>query len=363
MAVILEHAWSDFVDCTARQRPSLFKRLTPGQRAFVAIQLLAGEIYNGGLKQFFENSSGDVTDEVLLGLRRIGAKLLLSRLRSVLKTFPKQLKLSNRRHRQAWMKGCSWDQMDVLFNDYFFRLERSKRTQLEALRWNYFKQHQQEFILPENEPEPVLAPQQLGSRDYLILARQAKGLRGQKLLWKLIAKAWDDYFLALKAGEKEFDRFVRSLSPGLRALTVLDLLHKTVLNLDGFSHFLANQLRSHLLVDEVKAGYRHLNATPYESIFSRVLDLAGDLSGLNAEVVSKSEAYAQAKASGDAALIEARGKGFMESHTRRQKRLRELEDRLDSLSEELKDLLTNPRTAFELYLETYVAKNPQDFFR
>ena len=52
-----------------------------------------------------------------------------------------------------------------------------------------------------------------------------------------------------------------------------------------------------------------------------------------------------------------RGKGFMESHTRRQKRLRELEDRLDSLSEELKALLTNPRTAFELYVQTYVAKS------
>lgn len=49
-------AWSDFVDCTARQRPSLLKRLTPGQRAMLVIHLLEGEVYNGGLKQFFENS-------------------------------------------------------------------------------------------------------------------------------------------------------------------------------------------------------------------------------------------------------------------------------------------------------------------
>lgn len=53
----------------------------------------------------------------------------------------------------------------------------------------------------------------------------------------------------------------------------------------------------------------------------------------------------------------------MESHTRRQKRMRELDERLVSLSEELKALLANPQTAFEGCVEAYVAKNPQDFFR
>jgi hypothetical protein len=48
------------------------EQLTPGQRALLAMHWCVSETLNGGFDQFFMNPSGLLTDEVLIGLERIG---------------------------------------------------------------------------------------------------------------------------------------------------------------------------------------------------------------------------------------------------------------------------------------------------
>lgn len=50
----------------------VLERLTLGQRALLAIHWCISETLNGGFDQFFTNSSGLLTDEVLIGFVRIG---------------------------------------------------------------------------------------------------------------------------------------------------------------------------------------------------------------------------------------------------------------------------------------------------
>ena len=48
------------------------ERLTSGQRALLAMHWCVSETLNGGFDQFFMNPSGLLTDELLIGLERIG---------------------------------------------------------------------------------------------------------------------------------------------------------------------------------------------------------------------------------------------------------------------------------------------------
>ena len=361
--VLVHFAAEGFGQCPRNQRTTLLKRLTPGQRAFIALHDLEVEVLNGGLIQYFENSSGDGTQEALLALKRVGAMKHLALLRKVLRRFPKTAKISSRRDRQKWMASYTPEQMAALFDGAFYKLEDSKRTRLETLRLAYFKTHWDEFILPEGISEEVIPLPCPGAIDYRIPLRKAKELVGRKLHWALISKLWDDYFLALNGTEQEATAFIHSLSPGQRALFVTDLLHKTILKLNGFSHFLGNQLRADLLITEVSEAYRLLKATPYADQFRKVLEVAGDLPPLNQAVTVAMKAYREAKDQGDASSILSLSKAFMDAHDQKRKRSRQLGASLDSLSEELKSLLAAPSTAFELYVEAYVATHPAEFFK
>ncbi|MGB8354386.1 MAG: DUF4375 domain-containing protein [Chthoniobacteraceae bacterium] len=47
--------------------------LTESERIYFAVTVFDGEVYNGGVGQFFSNSSGDLYPTVILGLRELGA--------------------------------------------------------------------------------------------------------------------------------------------------------------------------------------------------------------------------------------------------------------------------------------------------
>jgi hypothetical protein len=66
---VVERFWPD-ADCDEQARLAAG---TTGQRAIYTGIVFAREVDNGGLEQFFWNSSGDLYDEVLEGLMRIGA--------------------------------------------------------------------------------------------------------------------------------------------------------------------------------------------------------------------------------------------------------------------------------------------------
>ena len=53
--------------------PDGFYRLSPPEQTYFSVCLLEGEVYNGGMHQFFYNSSGDYYAEALRGLQELGA--------------------------------------------------------------------------------------------------------------------------------------------------------------------------------------------------------------------------------------------------------------------------------------------------
>ena len=55
-----------------------FAHLTVDERLFYAVSILELEVYNGGMYQFFDNTSGVVIDEVVAGLKKLGAETVLN---------------------------------------------------------------------------------------------------------------------------------------------------------------------------------------------------------------------------------------------------------------------------------------------
>jgi hypothetical protein len=78
--------WKDLVQ-RVYQTPEGFEGLSPKEKTYFAVCILDGEVYNGGLHQFFSNTSGECYAAALNGLAELGAfrsRELLMAARSVL---------------------------------------------------------------------------------------------------------------------------------------------------------------------------------------------------------------------------------------------------------------------------------------
>lgn len=64
--------WSSLVQRVHRA-PDGFYRLSSHEQTYFAVGLLSGEVVNGGIHQFFFNSSGEYYAEALRGLGELGA--------------------------------------------------------------------------------------------------------------------------------------------------------------------------------------------------------------------------------------------------------------------------------------------------
>jgi hypothetical protein len=80
----------DLVDVVYRDSPrqSHMERLSRSAQVLFNTGFFAGEIINGGMSQFFSNSSGDRAHETLAALREIGAVLCVQLLEKALTLFP-----------------------------------------------------------------------------------------------------------------------------------------------------------------------------------------------------------------------------------------------------------------------------------
>ncbi|TBW43488.1 DUF4375 domain-containing protein [Marinobacter halodurans] len=72
--------WRELVDKAYNQEDG-FAKLTDDEKLYYAVNVLSGEVYNGGFNQYFDNSSGEHYRHAELGLMRLGAKHSLSLLR------------------------------------------------------------------------------------------------------------------------------------------------------------------------------------------------------------------------------------------------------------------------------------------
>ena len=76
--------WLSLVD-RVHKKPGGFEGLIDDEKLYFAVSVLDGEVYNGGMVQFFSNSSGEYFDEVVAGLKSLGAESSLKLLQQATK--------------------------------------------------------------------------------------------------------------------------------------------------------------------------------------------------------------------------------------------------------------------------------------
>ncbi len=93
--------WPDLIDIVYRENPRHAhpERLGPAARTLFYVGCFSGELINGGMSQFFSNSSGNRTYATLAALRRIGAALCVQLLEKALTVFPDNTAPADRQQR------------------------------------------------------------------------------------------------------------------------------------------------------------------------------------------------------------------------------------------------------------------------
>lgn len=98
--------WKELVH-RVYKTPKGFDGLSPKEKSYFAVCILDGEIYNGGMHQFFFNSSGEYYSAALNGLAELGAfhsRELLMTARSAL--FPEGNMPHDTQLRRALLRSC-----------------------------------------------------------------------------------------------------------------------------------------------------------------------------------------------------------------------------------------------------------------
>ena len=116
--------WRDLVDKVHNQEAG-FKGLTEEEKIYFSVGLLNGEAYNGGLIQFFENTSGEYFRYAELGLVRLAAKNSLSLLRATKKELfgDKEVPKEQEKRWSLLRNQNSEDVLDKLDTEYYKDLD------------------------------------------------------------------------------------------------------------------------------------------------------------------------------------------------------------------------------------------------
>jgi hypothetical protein len=360
---VIEDLWRVYGACSRLQTAALLRRLTPGQRAFVALHGLEAEVLNGGIHQYLWNSTGNLFQEALAGLRLLGAEAHAGLLLKVARLFPDPKTLQNRSRRQKLLAKTTTSITEKLFDQPFYELEEGELTRLQTRRVMYLKGHPEEFVLPEGQAEETIPLPPPGNRDYRVPSKKVANLRREQLHWALIEKLWDDYWEPLKRGRQEMLDFLPGLSKGQRALVAIDILTKAVVRLGGLKHFLGNQIGADLLVPEVSAGCDLLGASPYADLFRRALEIGGDLPHLNRRVSEQSRVWDLARKAGDETAIKTARQDWRVAYDIKRKREDALEQPFEVLTDEFKALLQSRDQRIEAFIEDYFDSHPDEFVR
>ena len=109
------------------ERKSGFTSLTLEQRHWIAVSMFDGEVNNGGLSQYFFNSSGDYWREALGGLEAMGAGERAAILKEAVAKFRAEAPSQNREHRQDQLAKLARKD-DALFDALESRYYASKEV-------------------------------------------------------------------------------------------------------------------------------------------------------------------------------------------------------------------------------------------
>jgi hypothetical protein len=107
---LIQTVWQEaHCDLTARLADA-----TPGQCSLFVLTLFIREVDNGGLEQFFWNSSGDLYEEVIVGFSRIGAENRAAAVRKATEFFHAESSFVGQAERRKLLSRASKSDKDVL---------------------------------------------------------------------------------------------------------------------------------------------------------------------------------------------------------------------------------------------------------
>lgn len=101
-----------------------FESLNLEEKTVLYIEMLEGQVNNGGFDQYFFNSSGDYAHETLEALERINAPQMRSILDEAIKSFPITPVPKDTEKRRKYMDDLpesvidSWERLDNKFYEY-----------------------------------------------------------------------------------------------------------------------------------------------------------------------------------------------------------------------------------------------------
>jgi len=101
-----------------------FSTLTEPEKVFIYVDMLEGQVNNGGFDQFFFNSSGDYTNEILAAYKKINAHKTADLIETAIKAFPVSPVPIDTETRRKIMQnlnesvGKVWDDLDNKFYEY-----------------------------------------------------------------------------------------------------------------------------------------------------------------------------------------------------------------------------------------------------
>ena len=129
-----------------------FEGLTRGERLFHVLWfVMDSDIINGGLHQFFTNSSGDFAEEAKRGLNEIGANRVLCVLQKASAVLPGRVVPTERDARYEVLEQQEeregeqvWERWDALSREY----DQAAQEELHARLLEWVRDHHEEFPDP-----------------------------------------------------------------------------------------------------------------------------------------------------------------------------------------------------------------------
>ncbi len=144
---VVESFWPDNDIEIGNERKHLVQG-TPGQQAIYATLLFIREVCNGGLEQFFYNSSGNLWDFVIKGFELLGADVHSKTFKKSLTIFPKSKVPIDREKRIDLLEKIDPEKLKSIFdplNETFYALGGEEG--LYSYHIKYIRLHPKEFFI------------------------------------------------------------------------------------------------------------------------------------------------------------------------------------------------------------------------
>jgi hypothetical protein len=142
----IEPLWEDLPYSNAKKLDKFLSEITEGQKALISIDWCQKEIRNGGLKQLFTNSTGNLVPFAIKGFNQIGANeyasLLLEAASIFGATYPSTV--SGRKNALKELGKPAVDKLEKI-DDEFFSLLQTAETDLEIYRGAYVRNNLEQF--------------------------------------------------------------------------------------------------------------------------------------------------------------------------------------------------------------------------